>query len=84
MGTLSDAGDLAIDPDGMNSVVWALGRLARPGGRKGRKEPSFNHTYPKEHVEMDLRGNVPDLYKCRPFVQQAPPAMIPKKKGLNR
>ena len=64
----------------MNSIVWAMGRLACSGGRKGKKEPSFHHTYPKEHVQLDLRGNVPDLYKCRPFVQKAPPAMIMSRK----
>jgi len=77
---LADAGDLSLDENGVNSIVWAMGRLARPGGRKGKKEPSFHHTYPKEHVQLDLRGNVPDIYKCRPFVQKAPPVMIMSRK----
>jgi len=81
LSNLHDTGDLPIDEDGMNSIVWAIGRLARPGGRKGRKEPSFHHTYPKDHIQMDLRGNVPDLYKCRPFVQKAPSQMVRRKTG---
>ena len=56
-------------------MVWSIGRLARPGGRKGRKEPSFHHTYPKEHVEIDFKGPVPELYECRSFVQKAPYSM---------
>jgi len=34
---LADAGDLSLDENGVNSIVWAMGRLARPGGRKGKK-----------------------------------------------
>ena len=80
LNNLGDAGDLIIDETGPNSIVWALGRLARPGGRKGQKQASFHHTYPKEHVQIDFRGNVPELYQCRPFVQKAPPAMVMSRK----
>ena len=76
LGNEADGGDLVIDDKGKNSVVWAIGKLARPAGRKGRKEPSFHHTYPKEHVEVDLTGNVPEIFECRPFVRKPKRSMI--------
>lgn len=79
MGNQADAGDLVIDENGKNSVVWAIGRLARPGGRKSRKEPSFHHTYPKEHVEIDLTGKVPEKFQCRPFIKRPNTRMMPTK-----
>ena len=69
---------MSISDSGKNSIVWAIGKLARPGGRRSKKEPSFHHTYPRSHVQLDLNGNVPEIYKCRPFVQSAPPAMLRK------
>ena len=67
---------MSISDSGKNSIVWAIGKLARPGGRRSKKEPSFHHTYPRSHVQLDLNGNVPEIYKCRPFVQDA--AMLGK------
>ena len=69
---------MSISDSGKNSIVWAIGKLARPGGRRSKKEPSFHHTYPRSHVQLDLNGNVPEIYKCRPFVQDAPAAMLRK------
>lgn len=78
LGNNHDSGDLSISDSGKNSIVWAIGKLARPGGRRSKKEPSFHHTYPRSHVQLDLNGNVPEIYKCRPFVQDAPAAMLRK------
>ena len=81
MGNAHDGGDLVIDENGPNSIIWAIGRLASPGGRRGKKSPSFHHTYPKNHVQLDLRGgtHIPDLYKCKPFVKSATAQMRRRK-----
>ena len=56
-----DPGDNSIVEDGPTSVVWAIGQLAsgtltgpRERGRPQplKKEPSFHHTYPKQHVQV--------------------------------
>lgn len=91
IGNSHDAGDLAIDEDGPNSIIWALGRLASPGGRRGRKYPSFHHTYPKNHVQLDLnsddtlmKNNEESLYKCKPFVKKASAQMRRRKIENNK
>ena len=56
-----DSGDNSILEEGPTSIVWAIGQLAkgtlsgqREKGRPQRikKEPSFHHTYPKQHVQV--------------------------------
>ena len=54
LGSESDKGDLSINQKGKNSIVWAIGKLARPGGRRAKKEPSFHHTYPRSHIEGQI------------------------------
>ena len=78
LGNIHDKGDAVIS-EGVNSIVWAIGKLARPGGRKAKKVPSFHDIYPKTHVQIDLKGKVPDIYQCQPFVQEAPPSMLRSK-----
>ncbi len=84
IGNQGDAGDLAVDPNGKNSIVWAIGLLSQPNGPRARKEPSFHHTYPKDHVEIDLTGQVPDKFECRPFVKTSPPSMKKRKQVEKR
>ena len=61
----SDPGDLEIHLDRPTSIIWAIGRLAK----NGRKfEPSFHHTYPKHHVEIDF-GRKDPQNNCIPFTR---------------
>ena len=59
----SDPGDKEIFEDKETSLVWALGRLARNGRRK---EPSFHHTYPRDHVRINF-GRKEAENNCIPF-----------------
>lgn len=61
----SDPGDLEIYEDRKTSIIWALGRLAKNGRVV---EPSFHHTYPKNHVEIDF-GRKESQNKCIPFTR---------------
>lgn len=72
-----DPGDNSIE-DGPTSVVWAIGQLAsgtltgpRERGRPQplRKEPSFHHTYPKQHVQIDFNRKK-SANNCWAFVRR--------------
>jgi hypothetical protein len=65
LGTLGDPGDFEISTTAPTSAVWALGRLAQNGRRK---EPSFHHTYPKNHVQIDF-GRKESQNNCYPFTK---------------
>jgi len=73
-----DAGDNSIAEEGPTSIVWAMGRLAhgsltgpRERGRPQpiRKEPSFHHTYPKQHVQIDFNRKK-SANNCWAFVRR--------------
>lgn len=74
----SDPGDREIFEDRPTSVVWALGRLARNGRWN---EPSFHHTYPKNHVTVDF-GRKEAKNNCFPFTK-AIDKHVKKKKKTN-
>ncbi len=59
----SDPGDLEIYQDRKTSIIWAIGRLAKNGRTF---EPSFHHTYPKNHVQIDF-GRKESKNNCIPF-----------------
>ena len=61
----SDPGDLEIYEDRATSIIWALGRLAKNGRVV---EPSFHHTYPKNHVAIEF-GRKESQNKCIPFTR---------------
>lgn len=65
LATLSDPGDLPLNEDGETSIIWALGRLARNGRNL---EPSFHHTYPKQHVKINF-ARTESQNNCKPFTK---------------
>ena len=81
IGNSHDNGDLVIDENEPNSIIWAIGRLASPGGRRGKKSPSFHHTYPKTHVQLNLKEKPApgSIYECKPFVKSAAAQMRRRK-----
>jgi len=73
-----DSGDNSILEEGPTSIVWAIGQLAkgtlsgqREKGRPQRikKEPSFHHTYPKQHVQIDFHRKK-SANNCWAFVRR--------------
>lgn len=78
LGNFQDPGDVPIVEDGgPTSIVWAMGKLASGslGGpvEKGRPapikmEPTFHHTYPRAHVQLDF-GRKATANNCWAFVR---------------
>ena len=73
-----DPGDNNIEEDTPTSVVWAIGALAegsltgpRINGRPARikREPTFHHTFPKEHVQIDFHRKK-SANNCWAFVRR--------------
>jgi len=50
--TLGDLGDIEISSEGPTSVIWAMGKLSERAHRD--MEPSFHHTYSREHVALEF------------------------------
>lgn len=78
LNNANDRGDNEINENGLTSIVWAIGRLAQPGGSKSSKEPSFHHTYPKRHIQLNF-GRNGEGNNCVPFVKKASYMMSRKK-----
>lgn len=55
--TLGDLGDIEISQDGPTSIIWAMGRLSEKKERVF--EPSFHHTYSRQHVALEFGRKVP-------------------------
>ena len=61
----SDHGDQPIPTDRETDLIWAIGKLARNGRNL---EPSFHHTYPKNHVKIHF-GKADPVNTCIPFTK---------------
>ena len=51
---LGDEDDIVIPEKGPVSVIWAMGKMAEKSHRV--KEPSFHHTYTRQHTQIDFNN----------------------------
>ena len=57
---LGDEDDIVIPEKGPVSVIWAMGKMAEKSHRV--KEPSFHHTYTRQHTQIDFNNKEKVLF----------------------
>ena len=74
-GTLGDEGDIAIPLDGPISIIWAIGKMAEKAHRV--KEPSFHHTYTRQHTQIAFNNNKEKINNCFAFTTDRKEILVP-------
>merc|ERR1711892_718650 len=74
-GTLGDEGDIAIPEDGPISIIWAIGKMAEKAHRI--KEPSFHHTYTRQHTQINFVNTKEKINTCFAFNSDRKEILVP-------
>ena len=74
MSNRGDPGDIPIPTDGPVSIIWAIGKMAEVSHRV--KEPSFHHTYTRQHTEIDFTSKE-KVNTCFPFTSNRKETFTP-------